>query len=80
MERRTCADGIKERSWNEEVKTASPAVRTDSVMIASAIEIHEGRVVGTDDIKGAYPRANQDDFTVTRFTDEQAGIARSMNE
>lgn len=60
--------------------TTSPTLHADSVMITSAIEEHEARVVGTSDIKGAYLHANQDDFTVMRFMSEQVDVMCKINK
>ena len=76
---RTCADGRKQKGWYEKSDTTSPTVYTDSVMLTSAIDAFEGRVVGTGDIKGAYLHTPQDDFTVIKFIGEQVDIMCSIS-
>ena len=55
-------------------------MRTDSVMLASAIEAYEGRVAGTVFAKVACLYANQDDFTAIRFRNEQAEVMCDIDE
>jgi hypothetical protein len=51
---RACVNGSTQRDYIPKEKTASLTVMTDSVMITSAIDAHEGRVVATLDIPGAF--------------------------
>ena len=49
-------------------------------MLTSATETHEGRVVGTSDVKGAHLRASQDDFTLVLFRNEHVEVACEIDE
>ena len=48
---RTCADGRKQRGWCTKKETTSPNAHNESLMMVATIEAHEGRAVGTGDIK-----------------------------
>ena len=77
---RTASDGSRKRGWHDKKDIASPAAHADSVMLTSAIEAHEGRLVGTGDAKGAHLRAIQDDFATGSFRNEQVEAMCEITE
>eukprot|EP00956_Cyclotella_meneghiniana_P026461 scaffold57247_cov37-Cyclotella_meneghiniana.AAC.7 len=58
---RACVNGSTQRDYIPKEATASPTVMNDSVQITSAIDAHEGRVVVTCDIPGAFLHADLDE-------------------
>ena len=55
-------------------QAASPTVYADYFMLTAAIEGKEGRDTATTDIKGAHLHAEQDNFMVVKFIDEQVNM------
>ena len=70
---RTVAFGKKQRGLHEKHETFAPTVHADSFMATTAIEAKEGRHAITGDVKGAFLHAQQKDFTVMKFMNEQVG-------
>ena len=64
---RTVADGSMQRHYIEKGDAASPTVTTEAVLITSAIEAHEKRVVATCDISGAFLQAEMEDYVIVVF-------------
>ena len=56
-----CADGSSQRDDFAKGEATSPTVATDSVIITSAIDAHEGRYVAVIDLPGAFLHAEMDD-------------------
>ena len=56
-----CANGSTQRSRYEKGETTSPTVSTDSILITSAIDAHEGKDVAVIDLPGAFLHAEMDD-------------------
>ena len=69
---RTVADGSQQRSYIDKGDAASPTVTTEAVLITSAIEASERRVVVTCDISGAFLQAKMDDHVIVVFRNEAA--------
>jgi hypothetical protein len=63
---RKCAVGSKQRTFEgySKAEWASPTVSTDSVLITSAIDAHEGRKVVTCDLPGAYLNTDNNEETI----------------
>ena len=60
---RKCAVGSKQRTFPGYVKSewASPTISTDSVIITSTIEAHQGRDVAVIDLPNAFLNADKND-------------------
>jgi hypothetical protein len=71
---RMCTDGRPQQQIYEKWEASSPAVRTESVIITSVIDAHEGRKVGVYDIPGAFLYAKQPDATYIRMTGDLAKL------
>jgi hypothetical protein len=54
LKSRFCADGSKQGQYLDVSEWSSPTALTESVLVTSVIEAHEGRTVVTCDIDGAY--------------------------
>jgi hypothetical protein len=71
---RACVNGSMQRDYIPKENTASPTVMTDSVMITSAIDAHEGRVVVTCDIPGAFLHADLDEEVIMLLRGQLADL------
>ena len=71
---RACANGSKQRQWIRKEDAASPTVMSDSVMITTAIEAHEGRKVITLDIPGAFLNTEIDEEVIMMLRGELAEL------
>jgi hypothetical protein len=71
---RVCVNGSTQRDYIPKENTASPTVMTDSVMITSAIDAHEGRVIKTMDIPGAFLHADLDEEVVMLLQGQLADL------
>jgi hypothetical protein len=71
---RACVNGSTQRDYIPKENTASPTVMTDSVMITSAIDAHEGRVIKTMDIPGAFLHADLDEEVVMLLRGQLADL------
>ena len=76
---RTVADGSMQRHYIEKGDAASPTVTTEAVLITSAIEAHEKRVVATCDISGAFLQAEMEDYVIVVFRNEAAEMLIKSN-
>jgi hypothetical protein len=71
---RACMNGSKQRQWIKKEDAASPTVMSDSVMITTAIEAHEGRKVITLDIPGAFLNTEIDEEVIMLLRGELAEL------
>jgi hypothetical protein len=74
LKTRACVNGNPQRDYIDKETTASPTVMTDSVMITSAIEAHEGRKVWTCDIPGAFLHTNLDEEVIMLLRGQLADL------
>ena len=51
---RTCADGRKQRSYISKEDAKSPTVTGEGLILSCVTDAHEGRVVVTADVPGAF--------------------------
>ena len=58
LKARFCVDGRRQAGFDYALETTSPTVYTESVMMTSVIDAHEGRYVVVTDIEGAYLNAD----------------------
>ena len=71
---RACVNGSVQRDYIPKESAASPTVMNDSVMIQSAIDAHEGRVVVTLDIPGAFLHADLDEEVIMLLRGQLADL------
>lgn len=71
---RACVNGSTQRDYIPKENTASPTVMNDSVMIQPAIDAHEGRVVVTCDIPGAFLHADLDEHVIMLLRGQLADL------
>jgi hypothetical protein len=71
---RACVNGSTQWDYIPKENTTSPTVMTDSVMITSAIDAHEGRVVVTLDIPRAFLHADLDEEVVMLLRGQLADL------
>jgi hypothetical protein len=71
---RACVNGSTQRDYIPKENTASPTVMNDSVMITSAVDAHEGRVVVTCDIPGAFLHADLDEEVIMLLRGQLADL------
>jgi hypothetical protein len=71
---RACVNGSTQRTYIPKENTASPTVMNDSVMITSAIDAHEERVIKTMDIPGAFLHADLDEEVIMLLRGQLADL------
>eukprot|EP00804_Cyclotella_cryptica_P031175 CCRYP_011748-RA/>CCRYP_011748-RA protein AED:0.26 eAED:0.26 QI:0/0/0/1/0/0/5/0/530 len=71
---RACVNGSAQRDYIPKESAASPTVMNDCVMIQSAIGAHEGRVVVTLDIPGAFLHADLDEEVIMLLRGQLADL------
>jgi len=69
----------EQRQWIRKEDAASPTVMGDSVMITSAIEVHERRKVITLDIPGAFLNADLDEEVIMLLRGELTELMVAIN-
>ena len=72
-----CANGSTRRSRYEKGEATSPTVSTNAVLITSAIDAHEGKVVAVIDLSVAFLHAEMDDVV---YMVMRGGVAELMAE
>ena len=76
---RACVNGSTQRDYIPKESTASPTVMNDSVQITSAIDAHEGRVVVSCDIPGAFLHADLDEEVFMLLRGQLADLMVSVD-
>ena len=71
---RACVNGSTQRDYIPKENTTSPTVMNDSVMIQSAIDAHEGRIVITCDIPGAFLHADLNEHVIMLLRGQLANL------
>jgi hypothetical protein len=71
---RACVNGSTQRAYIPKETMASPTVMNDRVMITSAIDAHEERVIKTMDIPGAFLHADLDEEVIMLLRGQLADL------
>ena len=71
---RSCADGIKQRTYTSKEEVSSPTMQPESLILSLIIDAKEGKDVATADVVGAYVLANMKDYVLVKLIGKSVDI------